>query len=249
MDSCHFDHTSSSAGAGSFPSTQWSLVLTAGDGAAPDSQQALAELCRKYWYPLYVYVRRQGYGQHDAEDLTQAFFVRFLEKKYVGLADVQRGRFRSFLLASLRHFLHDEWDRATAAKRGGGCTLVPFELDRAEERYRIELAHDLTPEKAYERRWAVTLLSEVVDCLRREYVTAGKGAQFEALRRFLWGTDPAISYAEIAAQLGSTEGAVEAAVRRLRARCREILLSETAQTVTTPEELQEEVQWLFAALG
>ncbi|HOW73873.1 MAG TPA: sigma-70 family RNA polymerase sigma factor [Phycisphaerae bacterium] len=249
MDACQLDHTSSSAGASSFPSTQWSLILAAGNSAAPDSRPALAQLCGKYWYPLYVYARRQGHGPQDAEDLTQAFFARFLEKKYFGLAEARRGRFRSFLLVCLRHFLNDESDRATAAKRGGGSAIVPFEIDGAEERYRVELADELTPEKAYERRWAAALLEHVLARLRQEYVAAGKSPQFEALRRFLWGADTATSYADVAAQLGSTESAVQTAVQRLRARCREILLHETAQTVATPEELQEEIHWLFAAFG
>ncbi|HOW73789.1 MAG TPA: sigma-70 family RNA polymerase sigma factor [Phycisphaerae bacterium] len=243
------DGSFSSADARSFPSTQWSVVLAAGDSVAPDAREAMEQLCRKYWYPLYAYVRRQGHSPEDAQDLTQAFFAQFIENKYLGLADPQRGRFRSFLLASMRHFLHDEWDRATAARRGGGQKPIPIELGQAEDRYRCEPTDDLTPEKAYERRWAAALLREVLGKLGQEYAAAGKGAQFEVLRRFLWGTDTSVSYAGVADQLHLTPGAVKAAVRRLRVRCRQILRSEIAQTVTTPEALEEEVSWLFATFA
>jgi len=236
------DDASSSGG---FPSTHWSVVLAAGDAAAPHSREALAELCRKYWYPLYFYVRKQGYRPEDAQDLTQEFFTRFLEKNYLALADPHRGRFRSFLLSCLKHFLINEWNRTSVARRDSGYGIVPIDT-HAEDRYRAEQVDDLTPEKAYEQRWALALLEQALARLGDEYVTAGKGAQFEALRGLLWGTNHAVSYADIAGGLDSSEGAVKAAVRRLRRRYREILRSEIAQTVATSEELEDEVRWLFA---
>ncbi|HOW73665.1 MAG TPA: sigma-70 family RNA polymerase sigma factor [Candidatus Paceibacterota bacterium] len=249
MGSSWPDGSSSSAAGRSFPSTHWSVVLAAGDSPAPDSQEALERLCRNYWYPLYCYVRRQGHRPDDAQDLTQEFFARFLEKKYLGLADPQRGRFRSFLLASLRHFLINEWDRATAARRGGGQWTVPVDAGPAEARFQAEPADNLAPERAYEQRWAVALLEQVVTRLEQEYAAAGKSAQFETLRRFLWGADASNSYAEIAARLDSTEDAVKSGVRRLRTRYRQILESEIAQTVATPEDLEDEVRWLFATFA
>jgi len=230
---------------GGFPSTHWSVVLAAGDSAAPHAREALAELCSKYWYPLYYYVRKQGYGPEDAQDLTQEFFARFLEKKSLTLADPHRGRFRAFLLTCLKHFLVNEWRRTGAARSICGQGIVPVDT-HAEDRYCAEQVDDLTPEKAYEQRWALALLEQALARLGDEYVTAGKGAQFEALRGLLWGTNHAVSYADVAGGLDSSEGAVKTAVRRLRRRYREILRSEIAQTVATREELEDEVRWLFA---
>ena len=238
-----------SASSASFPTTQWSAVLAAGSGSAPGADEALGQLCRKYWYPLYVYVRRRGCQPADAADLTQEFFARLLEKNYLGLADPQRGRFRSFLLASLRHFLDEEWGRVRAAKRGGGRRMVPFELEQAEDRYRREPADDLTPERAYERRWVVTLLSQVMDLLHSQYAAAGKDALFEALQTFVWGSDTSLSYADVAAQLAMTEGAVKTAVYRLRGRYRQVLCGEIAQTVADPADVDDEVRRLFAVFG
>jgi len=236
---------SSNPGAVSFPSTHWSLVLAAGDSTSPDASRALAELCRRCWYPLYAYVRRRGYQADDARDLTQEFFARFLEKKYLHLADPQRGRFRTFLLVALKHFLIKRWERAKAAKRGGGYARVPFDIRDAEQRYRSEMADDLTPEKAYEQRWALALLEHVQAQLTRDYAAAGKSAQCEALRIFLWGSSDSTSYADVAPRLGLTESGVKAAVRRLRARYRKILRDEIAQTVASPEELEDEIRWLL----
>ncbi len=230
---------------GGFPSTHWSVVLAAGDPAAPHACEALAELCRKYWYPLYFYVRKQGHKPEDAQDLTQEFFARFLERQYVALADPQRGRFRSFLLACLKHFLINEWKRTGAARLAGGHDLVCVTVE-AEERYRAEPVDDLTPERAYEQRWALALLEQVLTRLGQEYAAAGKQAQFEALRGSLWGRHHEVSYADIASRLDLTEIAIKAAVRRLRRRYRETLRSEIAQTVMTPEEVEDEVRWLFA---
>jgi RNA polymerase sigma factor (sigma-70 family) len=239
----------SALSSGGFPSTHWSIVLAAAGGTTPDAREALEQLCRKYWYPLYAYVRRQGHLPEDAQDLTQEFFARFLEKRYLALADPHRGRFRSFLLTCLKHFLANEWDRATAAKRGGGRAVIPLDAESAENRYLAELTDDLTPERAYDQRWAVALLEHVLARLGYEYVTAGKGAQFEVLRAFLWGAQDSVSYADVAAQLHATQGTVKTAVRRLRARYQEVLRSEIAHTVATPEEVEEEIRWLFAAFA
>ncbi|HOW74018.1 MAG TPA: sigma factor [Phycisphaerae bacterium] len=239
----------SSASGASFPSTHWSMVLGAGLGDAAGSQELLAELCRKYWYPLYAYVRRRGYRWEDAQDLTQEFFARFLARKYLSLADPRRGRFRTFLLASLQHFLNDEWDQARATKRGGGSTPFSWDAAQAEERYLREPADDLTPERVYERRWAATLLGEVLARLRQEYVVAEKGLQFDALNAYLSDIDEAAPYARIAGQLGLSENAARAAVFRLRTRYRQILLGEIARTVQHPGDVEDEIRQLFAAFG
>jgi len=222
-------------------------VLAAGDRVSTEADDALELICRKYWRPLYAYVRRRGYGHEDAEDLTQAFLARFIEKQYFHLADPGRGRFRSFFLTALDHFLSDEWDRTRAAKRGGGRKF--FSLDAEQADRCAALADDLTPEKAYERCWGEALLATVLDRLTSEFTAAGKLAQFEALKQFLWGNDGSTTYAEIAAQLLMTEGAVKAAVRRMRNRYAQLLRHEIAQTVTSAEELTDEIQWLRATFA
>jgi len=229
-----------------FPSTHWSMVLTAG-GAGPGAEDALAQLCVKYWYPLYAYVRRRGYSAEDAEDLTQEFFARFLERKYLELADPQRGRFRSFLLTAIKRFLNDEWDRVRTAKRGGGCKFFSFNLQDAENRYRAEAANDLTPEKLYERRWATALLEQVFARLRQEYAAVGHLAQFDAYKACLWDMAQTPSYAQLAAELGVTEDSIKMAVHRLRSRYRHVLRSEIAQTITTEGDLDDEINRLFMA--
>src|SRR5213596_145496 len=191
-----------------FTTTHWSIVLAAGRDSSRDAQEALEALCRTYWYPLYAYVRRRGYSVEEAEDLTQGFFARLLEKNYLKEVRRERGKFRSFLLASLKHYLANEWDRAQAKKRGGGQT--PFSLDRevAEERYRLEPRSDLTPENVYERQWAVTILEEALARIREEFIRAGKAKHFGLLEPFLTGEDEAGSYRQVAAELGTSEGAV-----------------------------------------
>lgn len=240
------DSSRSSLGVCPFPSTHWSVVLAAGT-ASRDGDEALEQICRKYWRPLYAYVRRRGYGRQDAEDLTQEFLARFIEKRYLGLADPQRGCFRSFFLTALEHFLSDEWDRARAAKRGGSRRILSLDANPTDCSF--EPADDLTPEKAYEQYWGETLLAAVLDRLAAEYANAGKMHQFETLKRFLWGRDGAVTYAEIAGQLSKTEAAVKTAVRRLRVRYGELLRQEIAQTVTTVEELEDEIRWLRATFA
>lgn len=235
-----------SIGVRPFPSTHWSVVLAAGSASA-DAEQALSEVCRKYWRPLYAYVRRRGYGRQDAEDLTQEFLARFIEKRYLGLADPRRGRFRSFFLTALEHFLSDQWDRSQTEKRGGGRRI--FSLDSDEASRWMEPADDLTPDRAYEQCWGEALLDAVVKRLTEDYVASGKQQQFELLKRYLWGSDASITYRQIAAQLSTTETAVKAAVHRLRQRCALLLRHEIAQTVTSAEEVEDELTWLRATFA
>ena len=230
-----------------FSTTHWSLVVHAGDMADPAAQSALATLCRRYGFPLYAFVRREGYGMHDSQDLTQAFFARFLEKDYLHDVDPSRGRFRSFLLASLRHFLANARDHEKAAKRGGGATVLPLDFSQAEDRYLHEPTTEWTAEKLFHRRWALELLQTVMDRLRAEWASAEKRVFFLAVETFLSGAAPTRTYAEVAQELDRTEGAVKTAVHRLRRRYRELLREEIAQTVTEPGQIDEEIQQLFGA--
>jgi len=232
-----------------FVTTHWSVVLTAGHNDTPRAQAALANLCQTYWYPLYAYVRRRGHSPEDAQDLTQEFFARLLEHNWVGRADQQKGRFRSFLLSAMNHFLADEWDKARAQKRGGGVPPVPLQFDTAETRYGHEPVDKTTPEQNYERRWALTLLDRVLQRLRSEYEQDGKSELFTALHPCLVGDRTAQPYAELAVKLGVNEGTVKSAVHRLRQRYRQLLRDEIAQTVANPGEVNEELHHLFAALA
>ncbi len=231
-----------------FASTRWSLVLAAGRGDAPDAEAALAALCQIYWYPLYAYVRRSGYPADEAGDLTQEFFARLLEKHYLRAADSERGRFRSFLLTALKRFLSKERHHARSQKRGGGRRVLSLDFEQGESRFRLEPVTDVTAEIFYERRWALTLLDQVMARLRDDFERAGKGDDFDHLKVFLTGEAAAPSYREVAATLGTTEGAVKVAVHRLRRRFREIVLAEIAQTVAAPEDADEELRHLFEAI-
>jgi RNA polymerase sigma-70 factor (ECF subfamily) len=224
-------------------------VLTAGRSDTLRAHAALANLCQTYWYPLYAYVRRRGHSPEDAQDLTQAFFARLLEHNWVGQADQQKGRFRSFLLSAMNHFLADEWDKARAQKRGGGVLPIPLQFDTAETRYGHEPADNVTPEQNYERHWALTLLDTVLQRLRSEYEQEGKAELFAALHPCLVGDRTAQPYAELAMKLGVSEGAVKSAVHRLRQRYRQLLHDEIAQTVASPGEVDEELHHLFAVLA
>ena len=232
-----------------FATTHWSVVLTAQRHDSTRAHAALSNLCQTYWYPLYAFVRRQGHGAHDAQDLTQEFFARLLEKNYLAVADRERGKFRSFLLASLKHFLANEWNRAQAAKRGGGQVIASLNETDAEGRYALEPADTVTAEKIFERRWATTLLDQVVSRLRDEYGRAEKATLYGHLKQCLTVESRAVPYAELAARLEMSEGAVKVAVHRLRARYRELLREEIAQTVSSSGEVEEELRHLFAALG
>jgi RNA polymerase sigma-70 factor (ECF subfamily) len=223
------------------------VVLAAGRGASPQAARALEELCRTYWYPLYAYVRRRGYDSHEAEDLTQEFFARLLAKNYLADVDREKGKFRSFLLASLKHFLANEWDRAQAKKRGGSHTHVSLDARLAETRYRSEAADELSADKLLDRQWAIALLEQVLARLSAEYTAADKGEVFEQLKNSLTGTKDSIPYVTVASKLGTTEGAVKVAVHRLRQRYRKLLREEIAHTVASPAEIDEEIRHLFAA--
>jgi RNA polymerase sigma factor (sigma-70 family) len=237
-----------------FATTHWSLVLAAGQRASPQSCQALATLCEAYWYPLYAHVRRRGYRADEAQDLIQEFFTRLLEKEYLRMADRGRGRFRSFLLAAVDHFLAKEWRRAHALKRGGQRVFVSLDFTAAEGRYGSEPSHDLTPDKLYQRRWALTLVDQVLARLRCDFAQGGKLALFDRLKHFLGGEGEgeggtgSPSYQQVAAELGMTEGAVKVAVHRLRRQCGELLRQEIARTVDGAQEVDAELRDLFGAL-
>ncbi len=231
-----------------FATTRWSLVLAAGRGDAPEAGAALAALCEVYWYPLYAYVRRSGHPVEEARDLTQEFFARLLEKRYLRAADSERGRFRSFLLVAFKRFLARERDRAGTLRRGGGRRRLSLDFEQGESRFRLEPATDVTAETIYERRWALTLLERVMDRLRDDVERSGKRDEFDRLKVFLTGEAAAPRYREVADATGTTEGAVKVAVHRLRRRFREAVLAEIAQTVTRPEDVEEELRHLFEAI-
>lgn len=238
---------SSLQGPRQFATTHWSIVAAAGRSPSPSSRDALATLCNTYWYPLYAYVRRRGHDANEAQDLTQDFFARLLEKDALRVADRERGRFRSFLLAALNHFLAKEWRRLKAQKRGGGRPTLSFDLRSGEERYRQEPSHELTPEKIYERRWALTLLEQALARLREEHIAAGKGDLFEALKIGLAG-QRGLPYADLARRLHISEGAIKVSVHRLRRRCRQLLREAIAQTVASADDVEQELRDLFVAI-
>lgn len=232
-----------------FVTTHWSVVLAAGGDDSTRARTALENLCRNYWYPLYAFVRRLGHNAHDAEDLVQGFFAVCLEKNYLGAVKQGRGKFRSFLLVALKRFLANEWDKQRTLKRGGKKALVELDALTAEQRYALEPAEQLTADKLFDRRWALTLLEQVVRRLGDEQVAAGKREQFEALKESITTAGRGTPYAELAAKLGLSEGAIKVAVHRLRQRYREILEEEIANTVATCEQIEEERRELFRALG
>ena len=232
-----------------FDTTHWSVVLSAADTSAPGAQAALEELCKTYWYPLYCYVRRQGRSPEDAQDLTQGFFARFLERKSFQRADRQRGLFRSFLLTSLRHFMVNEWERETAQKRGGRNTHLPLETSTAESVYSQELSDELSADKIYERTWAFSVLRRVRDRLQQEYIAHGKGDRFAHLEQFLPGQTGELTYAEAARLLDLPEGTLKSDVNRLKMRYRDLLRDEIAHTVSSPEEINDELRHLIAVLS
>jgi RNA polymerase sigma factor (sigma-70 family) len=235
--------------AATFATTHWSVVLAAGQSADAQASAALEQLCCTYWYPLYAYVRRRGYSPEGAQDLTQEFFALFLRKEYFRLADRARGRFRTFLLHALEHFLINEWKRAQCARRGGGLTCLSLDVEGAEHRYAKESAVTMTPERAYEKQWSATLLEQVLSALKQEYAEAGNSRVFAELGDLLWGKEGSVSFAEIGARLGLTEGAARGAMHRLRLRYRERLRREVAQTVAEPGEVDEELRYLISVVS
>jgi DNA-directed RNA polymerase specialized sigma24 family protein len=231
-----------------FAATRWSIVLVAGRRSSPDSRRALESLCEAYWYPLYAYVRRRVADTNDAHDLTQAFFAELLAKNYVGSATAERGRFRAFLLTALKHFLSKEWEKAKAQKRGGGKAPICLDFELADSQYGIEPTCGLTAEQIYDREWAVALLGRIMQRLEQESVDAGKPQQFAELKNFLIGAHAGATYSDVAAKLGLTEAAAKMAAHRLRRRYRELLREEIAETVSGPEEVEDEIRNLFATL-
>ncbi|MBX3744761.1 MAG: sigma-70 family RNA polymerase sigma factor [Verrucomicrobiae bacterium] len=215
----------------------------------PGAADAIETLCRAYWYPLYAYVRRHGHSPADAEDLTQEFFARLIRKKHLRLADPERGRFRTFLLTSLRHFLFNEWARARTGKRGRGHAVVPLDPRTAESLYANDVEEGPSPEALYDRRWAVTLLERSLRELRERYASAGKAELFEVLKASVWGAKGSAPYGELATRLGMSEGAVKVAVHRLRRRFRDLLRTEVGRTVGHPDQVDGELRDLMAALG
>ena len=230
-----------------FATTRWSLVIAAA-GVSPGSSAALAELCEAYWYPAYAYVRRTGYSTDDAADLTQAFFARVLEKQFLKEARPERGRFRSFLLASLRHFVSNERDWKNARKRGGDVVHVPIDFGVGEDRYQREPADGVTPEVIYERRWTLDVLDRAMGRLASKYASTGRQALFVTLTPHLVGDEPA-SYAVLAAATGQTENALRQAVHRLKREFRAMLRDTIAETVERPEDVDDELRYLLAVVG
>jgi len=234
--------------AAQFTTTHWSVVLAAKDGQTPESFAALEKLCRTYWYPLYAHIRRRGYSEHDAQDLTQELFNRLLEKQFLSGLLREGGRFRSFLLTALQHFLAEHWQRSRAQKRGGGQPVISIDAQTAEERYRLEPRDERTPEKLYDYRWAMALLDQVLGRLQQEFSEAGKGELFHQLRTCMVEGATDTSYAEGAQRLGMTEEALRKAVQRLRKRYQELFRQEISQTLANPAEVEEELRHLQAVM-
>jgi DNA-directed RNA polymerase specialized sigma24 family protein len=228
--------------------THWSVVLSAKGQDSPQSREALEVLCRTYWRPLYAFVRRRGYGPDDARDLTQDFFAWLLQRDWLDRADRERGRFRSFLLTSIGHFLSNEWDKANAQKRGGG-RVIPLDFEVADADSAWHSRENATPEQVFEWRWALALLDRVMDRLADEFARDGRTSLFDALKPCLVGDRSAQPYAALATKLGMTEGSIKVAIHRLRQRYRQLLRDEIGNTVATPQEIDEEMRHLFAVLS
>jgi RNA polymerase sigma-70 factor (ECF subfamily) len=235
----------------SFPTTRWSLVARAGGISLPEAREALELLCRAYWFPIYAFIRRHGADAETARDLTQTYFTRLLEKDLLLVANPQKGRFRSFLKTDCTFFLGDQRDRDRAQKRGGMRAMIHIGALDAEDRYRREMADELTPERQFDKTWALTLLDQVLDQLAAEYADSGRGALFECLQVVLTPASHPEPYAVLGAQLGITEGAVQVAVHRLRRRYRAILRQQIVATLDNPTaaDVEDEIRALFAALG
>ncbi len=231
-----------------FSTTQWTLVLEAGDTQSPHSRHSLEILCERYWHPVYRYIRYRGYDRSEAEDLTQGFFAQLLEKNYLKVADRERGRFRSFLLTSVKHFLADQWDRAQAQKRGGGKSWLQLDFESAETLCR-EPAQGTTPETIFERQWAVTMLGGILDQLREEATQNGSAERFSRLQGFLTGDTTGTPHKQVAQELGISEEAVRVSIHRMRRRFGKLLRDQITQTIAEPEQIDDEIRYLFAVLG
>jgi len=232
-----------------FATTHWTAVIAAGRRSTPQSEKALAELCGNYWYPLYAYVRRRGNTREDAEDLTQSFFAKFLERNYLDGLSAEKGRFRAFLLASLKNFLANEWHKSRRQKRGGSSPVLSLDWQSADSRYQIDPADNLSPDRIYDREWALALLERVITRLRDESIAADKAQLFESLKPFLTADKSSMPYAQIAADLQMAEGALRVSVHRLRRRYRELLRDEIRQTLSDPAQLADEMQTLLGAFA
>jgi len=236
-------------GAGNFQTTHWSVVLAARQREGPAAQAALARLCSAYWYPLYAFIRRQGSAPHDAEDLTQEFFRRFLEGNPLENVSPAAGKFRSFLLACVKHFLANERERAHAQRRGGGCAVIPLDSGEAETRYLLEIPDKMSPDALYDKRWALSVLDQTLARLQQEYAQGGKSGWFEVMKGFLPGAHESPSRSELAARQGISVGALDVAVHRLRQRFGALLREQVAQTVSSEDEVDEEIRYLISVLG
>lgn len=232
-----------------FTTTHWSMVLAAGEDPSPGSSAALERLCRTYWQPLYAYARRLGHQPEEAQDLVQAFFARLLEKRFLETADPQRGKFRSYLLSAFKHFVANEWRRENTIKRGGRAVITSIELEQAEDAYRREPADSLTPQDVYEKRWVLSLLENVFAQIRREYAGQEKQRLFDSIKGQLTGDAAGCTYQEMADRLGMTEGAIKVAVHRLRKRFKEALVAEVADTVASPEQVEEEIGYMLQLMS
>jgi RNA polymerase sigma factor (sigma-70 family) len=232
-----------------FATTHWTVVLAAGRRSTPQAAQAMEELCRAYWFPLYIYIRRRGHSKEDAEDLTQAFFTKLLEKNDFAGLNSERGRFRAFLLASLKHFLANEWDKSQRQKRGGGNAHLSLDWQTADAKFQVATTNEPGPDQAYDQEWALTLLARVIDYLQKENEIAGREKQFAQLKIFLTDSKDESSYREAAKNLNLDETAIRVAVHRLRKRYRQLLRNEISQTLSDPADLEEEMQALFKAFG
>jgi RNA polymerase sigma factor (sigma-70 family) len=229
-------------------STQWSQVLAARDGTNTEARAALEFLIQTYWHPLYAFIRHRGYSPEESSDLTQAFFTELLEKNSLARVDPQKGRFRSFLLASLRNFLSHERERRGAIKRGGATFTDSLDLETGEQRYAMHLANDQTPEDVFERRWAMTVLDRAIERLQKESSDSPSDNHFKQLRGYLTGREPEVSYREMAEAIGMNEGSVKVAVHRLRKRYGQCLRAEIADTVADPADIDDEVRHLLTSL-
>ena len=234
---------------GGFQTTHWSLVLRAGQRADRDADAALAALCQRYWFPLYAYVRRHVADVHAAQDMTQEFFSRLLEKNTLAAASPQRGRFRAFLLTAVKHFLANQRDRAKTQKRGGGLRPLRLDLEAGESRLGLQPVDDVTPERLFQRQWVLTLLDLVMHKLETEYRLSGRAEQFERLKGALAGDRDRLPYAALGAELGMSEEAARQAASRLRKRYRELLREEVSQTLAEPGDIDDEIRSLFEVLG
>ncbi len=232
-----------------FATTRWTVVLAAGRRHTPQSDGALEELCRTYWFPLYAYVRRRGHGKEDAEDLTQEFFARFLGKNFLGTVASEKGKFRAFLLASLKHFLANEWDKSQAQKRGGGAAPLSLDWQTADTQFQVAAANEPSPDQAFDREWALALLAKVIGRLQKECAAEGKNKLFDQLKIFLTTGKGAVSHAAAAKNLGMDETAVRVAVHRLRKRYRTLLREEISQTLADELQVAEEMRALFGAFA